>query len=201
MNFDPLEKELRQALDCDAVPSGDFARRVMARVAETPQQPSRAAAPYRKWAVTAAACLVLAGAAIPLALHGTNVGSDSTAADQEPPQRSEVMNEMVAGDTEEDTAGTMAQNDGLHTETTSQKEAAPHDQPFDPLDGALDTAASLLEQQGCLLEVTARTEEAVQVTAADADGHTAAYEVLAAAMEDAGFTLRDGWYTLEAATP
>ena len=68
--FDDMDKVLREALASEALPSDGFADRVMARVAETPQQ--RKASPNaRKWLVPAAACLVVAAALIPL-LHNSD---------------------------------------------------------------------------------------------------------------------------------
>ena len=52
----------------------------------------------------------------------------------------------------------------------AKKESA-HDQPYDPMDTALDSAALLLHQQGYVLEVTVRGDTAVQVTASDGSGH------------------------------
>ena len=88
--FDEMDKVLREALASEALPSDGFADRVMARVAETPQQ-RKASPATRKWLVTAAACLVVAAALIPLlysgGLHkGSNmqaVFSDSAAPDSD----------------------------------------------------------------------------------------------------------------------
>ena len=81
--FDEFDKELREALASEALPPAGFTDRVMARVAETPQQ-KKAPAPYRRWLVSAAACLVVAAALIPL-LRGGGLGSkessDMAAAD------------------------------------------------------------------------------------------------------------------------
>ncbi len=83
--FDEIDKELREALASEALPADRFTDRVMARVAETPQQ-RKAPPPYRRWLVTAAACLVVAAALIPL-LHsgglGTRESSNMEAADSE----------------------------------------------------------------------------------------------------------------------
>ena len=77
--FDEMDKVLREALASEALPSDGFADRVMARVAETPQQ-RKASPAARKWLVTAAACLVVAAALIPL-LHsgGLHKGNDMQA--------------------------------------------------------------------------------------------------------------------------
>ena len=68
--FDEMDKVLREALASEALPSDGFTDRVMARVAETPQQ-RKAPPAARKWLVTAAACLVVAAALIPLILAYT----------------------------------------------------------------------------------------------------------------------------------
>ena len=52
--FDELDQELREALALEALPSAGFTDRVMARVAQTPQQ-KKTPAPYRKWLVSAPA--------------------------------------------------------------------------------------------------------------------------------------------------
>lgn len=77
--FDEMDKVLREALASEALPSDGFTDRVMARVAETPQQ-RKAPPAARKWLVTAAACLVVAAALIPL-LHsgGLHKGSNMQA--------------------------------------------------------------------------------------------------------------------------
>ena len=68
--FDPMDKLLREALESDALPSADLTDRIMAQVAATPQNAARRKKnPYGKWMVSAAACLVVAAAAIPLALN------------------------------------------------------------------------------------------------------------------------------------
>lgn len=81
--FDEFDKDLREALASEALPPAGFTDRVMARVAETPQQ-KKTPAPYRRWLVSAAACLVVAAALIPL-LRSGGLGSkescDMAAAD------------------------------------------------------------------------------------------------------------------------
>ena len=68
--FDPMDKLLREALESDALPPADLTDRIMAQVAATPQNAARRKKnPYWKWMVSAAACLVVAAAAIPLALN------------------------------------------------------------------------------------------------------------------------------------
>lgn len=67
--FDEFDKKLREALASEALPPDGFADRVMARVAETPQQ-KRTPSPARRWLLSAAACLVVAAALIPLLRSG-----------------------------------------------------------------------------------------------------------------------------------
>lgn len=71
--FDPMDKLLREALASDALPPSDLTDRIMAQVERTPQGGSAASDSkrnYKKWLLTAAACLVIVGAAFPLALQG-----------------------------------------------------------------------------------------------------------------------------------
>ena len=80
--FDPMDKILREALASDAQVPGDLTGRIMSRVADTPQQ--RAASrgnPYRKWFFSAAACLVLAAVALPLALNSHKNAADTAMPD------------------------------------------------------------------------------------------------------------------------
>lgn len=67
--FDEFDKKLREALASGALPPDGFADRVMARVAETPQQ-KKTPSPVRRWLLSAAACLVVAAALIPLLRSG-----------------------------------------------------------------------------------------------------------------------------------
>ena len=46
--FDEFDKDLREALASEALPPAGFTDRVMARVAETPQQ-KKTPAPYRRY--------------------------------------------------------------------------------------------------------------------------------------------------------
>lgn len=78
--FDELDQELREALALEALPSAGFTDRVMARVARTPQQ-KKTPAPYRKWLVSAAACLAVAAALIPLVRSGGLTGAGSAGND------------------------------------------------------------------------------------------------------------------------
>lgn len=175
--FDPMDKLLREALASDALPPSDLTDRIMAQVESTPRGGSAASNPkrnYKKWLLTAAACLVIVGAAFPLALQG-RAGRTDHAADGAAPS------DGTGGDTEQ-----------------AQKNNSAHDQPFDPMDSALDHAAALLEQQGCTLEVLARADDAVQVAIADADTHPSGNtDLLKNAMVASGFALEGDWYVLE----
>ena len=167
--FDPMDKLLREALESDALPPADLTDRIMAQVAATPQNAARRKKnPYWKWMVSAAACLVVAAAAIPLALNSRSrqdAMNDMAAADAavDDSREEDVVTSAVPGsdtcDMQENRAGEGA-----------KKESA-HDQPYDPMDTALDSAARLLHQQGYVLEVTVRGDTAVQVTASDGSGH------------------------------
>ena len=77
------------------------------------------------------------------------------------------------------------------------KQDSAHDQPYDPMDSALDSAALLLHQQGYVLEVTVRGDTAVQVTASDGSGHPCEdNSIIENAMTAAGFTASGDWYVL-----
>lgn len=223
--FDEFDKDLREALASEELPPAGFTDRVMARVAETPQQ-KKAPAPYRRWLVSAAACLVVAAALIPL-LRGGGLGSkessDMAAADnggtdqqmmQSAPPASGAPDENASqnvsqqkngADTSEgsgsagnaDTAPADTVDD---TDTTSK--APRHDTeyaaaPSSAMDDALTRAADTLTAQGYTLTVTAREDDRVQVTLTDDTG-APADAALAAAMEAEGFAAAaDGWYTYE----
>ncbi|MEE0408849.1 MAG: hypothetical protein UDO37_08730 [Oscillospiraceae bacterium] len=212
--FDEMDKVLREALASEALPSDGFADRVMARVAETPQQ-RKASPAARKWLVTAAACLVVAAALIPL-LHsgglykGNNMqavfsdsaapGSDTApaAADENSAERLAPDNAMDGAtpsdreaqqksDTGKDVTGGCPDGENLYTAAPAQT-----------MDEALARAAETLEQQGFVLAVTAREESAVRVLLTDAAGSAGDPAVLDAAMEAEGFTAADNnWYTYE----
>ena len=212
--FDEMDKVLREALASEALPSDGFADRVMARVAETPQQ-RKASPATRKWLVTAAACLVVAAALIPLlysgGLHkGSNmqaVFSDSAAPDSDtaPAAADENSAERLAPDDAMDGAV-------LPDGETQQKSDAGKDitggcpdgenlytaAPAQTMEEALARAAETLEQQGFVLAVAAREESAVQVLLTNAAGGIGDPAVLDAAMEAEGFTAAgDNWYTYE----
>ena len=212
--FDEMDKVLREALASEALPSDGFTDRVMARVAETPQQ-RKAPPAARKWLVTAAACLVVAAALIPLlysgGLHkGSNmqaVFSDSAAPDSDtaPAAADENSAERLAPDDAMDGAV-------LPDGETQQKSDAGKDftggcpdgenlytaAPAQTMEEALARAAETLEQQGFVLAVAAREESAVQVLLTNAAGGIGDPAVLDAAMEAEGFTAAgDNWYTYE----
>lgn len=212
--FDEMDKVLREALASEALPSDGFADRVMARVAETPQQ-RKASPAARKWLVTAAACLVVAAALIPL-LHsgglykGNNMqavfsdsaapGSDTApaAADENSAERLAPDNAMDGAtpsdreaqqksDAGKDITGGCPDGENLYTAAPAQT-----------MDEALARAAETLEQQGFVLTVAAREESAVQVLLTNAAGSAGDLAVLTAAMEAEGFTAAgDNWYTYE----
>lgn len=215
--FDEFDKDLREALASEELPPAGFTDRVMARVAETPQQ-KKAPAPYRRWLVSAAACLVVAAALIPL-LRGGGLGSkescDMAAADnggtdqqmmQSAPPASGAPDENASQNVSQqkngaDTAGDSRTDDtGADTDTASK--APRHDTeyaaaPSSAMDDALTRAADTLTAQGYTLTVTAREDDRVQVTLTDDTG-TPADAALAAAMEAEGFAAAaDGWYTYE----
>ena len=212
--FDEMDKVLREALASEALPSDGFADRVMARVAETPQQ-RKASPAARKWLVTAAACLVVAAALIPL-LHsgglykGNNmqaVFSDSAApgSDTAPAAADENSAERLAPDNAMD--GAMPSDREAQQKSDAGKDVTggcPDGEnlytaaPAQTMDEALERAAETLAQQGFILTVAAREGSAVQVLLTDAAGGVGAPAVLTAAMEAEGFTAADNnWYTYE----
>ena len=69
--YDAFEEKFAGALRSDAMPSGDFAARVMAQVAKTPQV--RVGSSKRTWKIvlTAAACFAVVAAAVPVVFFGT----------------------------------------------------------------------------------------------------------------------------------
>ena len=215
--FDEFDKDLREALASEELPPAGFTDRVMARVAETPQQ-KKAPAPYRRWLVSAAACLVVAAALIPL-LRGGGLGSkessDMAAADnggtdqqmmQSAPPASGAPDENASQNVSQqkngaDTAGDSRTDDtGADADTASK--APRHDTeyaaaPSSAMDDALARAADTLTAQGYTLTVAGRRDDAVQVTLTDDTG-APADAALTAAMEAEGFAAAaDGWYTYE----
>ena len=191
--FDPMDKLLREALDSDVLPPADLTDRIMARVAETPQQRSAPAGKRAlKWVAAAAACLVIVGAALPMVLHG---GAPQDAASNDcaaPPD----TNYYVA------IAPTEGSPDGLNTADTDKAVESRKEQPVmidgtDALSAALAAADEALYCQGYALDVTARTENAVQAGLVDGNGDPVDNGgILDNAMTAAGFTWADGWYIL-----
>lgn len=208
--FDPMDKLLREALESDAQPPAGLTDRIMAQVERTPQErpASRKNNPYRKWAISAAACLVLAAAALPMALNSHKNAADMAAPTLEgAPQSSDTS--AYTDDSTDSRTNTSGQQECSDNNVLSKKDedgfttvpngiqADLSDQPYDPMDAALDNAAEVLEYQGYTLEILARADTAVQVTATDGSGHSPDDPaILENAMTAAGFTLKDGWYTL-----
>lgn len=212
--FDEMDKVLREALASEALPSDGFTDRVMARVAETPQQ-RKAPPAARKWLVTAAACLVVAAALIPL-LHsgGLPKGNNMQAVFSDSAVPGSDTAPAAAG---ENSAERLAPDNAMDGATPSDREAqqksdagkditggCPNGEnlytaaPAQTMDEALARAAETLEQQGFVLAVTAREESAVQVLLTNAAGSAGDPAVLDAAMEAEGFTAADNnWYTYE----
>ena len=190
--FDPMDKLLREALASDALPPADLTDRIMARVAETPQQkPAPARKRYLKWVAAAAACLVIVGAALPMVLNGgaKKDAANDTAA---PPDTNYYAS----------TAPTEGSPDGLNTADTDKAVESRKEQPVmvdgtDALSAALAAADEALYCQGYALDVTARTENAVQAGLVDGNGDPVDNGgILDNAMTAAGFTWADGWYIL-----
>lgn len=189
--FDPMDKLLREALASDALPPADLTDRIMARVAETPRQRSAPAGKRAlKW-VAAAACLVIVGAALPTVLHGgaKQDAANDTAA---PPDTNYYAS----------AAPTEGSPDGLNTADTDKAVESRKEQPVmvdgtDALSAALAAADEALYCQGYALDVTARTENAVQAGLVDGNGDPVDNGgILDNAMTAAGFTWADGWYIL-----
>ena len=185
--FDPMDKLLREALESDVQPPAGLTDRIMAQVERTPQERpvSRKKDPYRKWLVSAVACLALAAVALPLALNSHQNAADTTESNDTAahdyavsaaPDGSAVPKDPVTTDTEgsqrNEQASAKKDDDGFTT-VPNGIQTDLNDQPYDPLDAALDKAAEVLEYQGYTLEVLARTDAEVQVTATDGSGRSA----------------------------
>ena len=206
--FDEFDKDLREALASEALPPAGFTDRVMAQVAGTPQQ-KKAPARYRRWLVSAAACLVVAAALLPL-LRGGGLGSkdsyDMAAADTGAADEQTVMQSAppASGAPEGNTSQNISQQKNGADSTDSggaNDKAARHDAAYaaapSAMDDALSRAMDTLTAQGYTLTVAAVEDGAVQVTLTDDTG-AAADAALAAAMEAEGFAAAgDGWYTYE----
>lgn len=192
--FDPMDKLLREALASDVLPPADLTDRIMARVAETPQQKAVPARKRRlKW-LAAAACLVIVGAALPMALNGSA------------PQDAASNDCAAPPDTNYDTstAPTEGDPDGLNTADPDKAVESRKEQPVmidgtDALSVALAAADEALYCQGYALDVIARTENAVQAGLVDSNGDPVDNgAILDNAMTAAGFAYADGWYILQA---
>lgn len=191
--FDPMDKLLREALASDALPPTDLTDRIMARVAETPRQRSAPAGKRAlKW-VAAAACLVIVGAALPMVLHGQSAPQDAASNDCAAPPDTNYYAPITP---------TEGSPDGLNTADTDKAVESRKEQPVmvdgtDALSAALAAADEVLYCQGYALDVTARTENAVQAGLVDGNGDPVDNGgILDNAMTAAGFTYADGWYIL-----
>lgn len=199
--FDELDQELREALALEALPSAGFTDRVMARVARTPQQ-KKPPAPYRKWLVSAAACLVVAAALIPLVHSGGLTGAESAGNDTvagsaglEP-----SMQSMPAASADDNGAAGDNTQQKLREDAVDQDNGVAEDLTLsDPLsmEDALTSAAEALREQGWDLTVVDRQDNAVQVTLTAADGASGDQALLDETMESAGFTAAGDWYIFE----
>ena len=210
--FDEFDQELREALASEALPPDGFADRVMARVAETPQQ-KKTPSPVRRWLLSAAACLVVAAALIPL-LRSGGLGSKNTCdmaadtggdggmmmqsapsadgADDSAPQDSQQKSSLPDTDSAENSTGAGDTAVDRVPHQSMEFTAAPS-----AMDDALSRAMDTLTAQGYTLTVAALEDGRVQASLTDADGN-AADDALTAAMEAEGFAaIGDGWYTYE----
>ena len=199
--FDELDQELREALALEALPSAGFTDRVMARVARTPQQ-KKTPAPDRTWLVSAAACLAVAAALIPLVRGGGltgagGAGNDTVAgsANLEPsmqsmPDASADGNEAAGDNTQQ-----KSREDAVDQDNGAAEDLTLSD-PFS-MEDALTSAAEALREQGWDLTVVDRQDNAVQVTLTAADGASGDQALLDETMESAGFTAAGDWYIFE----
>ena len=191
--FDPMDKLLREALASDALPPAGLTDRIMARVAETPQHKAAPARKRRlKW-LAAAACLAIVGAALPTVLHSQSAPQDAASNDCAAPPDTNYYTSV---------APTEGDPDGLNTADTDKAVESRKEQPVmidgtDALSAALAAADEALYGQGYALDVTARTENAVQAGLVDGNGDPVDNGgILDNAMTAAGFTWADGWYIL-----
>ena len=190
-DFDKFDELLRDALASNETPSSDFARRVMAQVAATPQaRPTRRPFPYLKVAAAAAACLVLvyvgtlplrmrAGSAAPKNQAYSTATTDSAAMEAAP--EAEEMPDETAGGTE-DSYGFAADNS---LEASLREESGTND--------ALASASQKAAAIGYRLEVAQR-EDGVTVCKLTTPAGCAAAELWLA---EQGFA-DDGGYVLHA---
>lgn len=193
--FDPMDKLLREALASDALPPAGLTDRIMARVAETPQHKAAPARKRRlKW-LAAAACLAIVGAALPTVLHSQSAPQDAASNDCAAPPDTNYYTSV---------APTEGDPDGLNTADTDKAVESRKEQPVmvdgtDALSVALAAADEALYCQGYALDVTARTENAVQAGLVDSNGDPVDNgAILDNAMTAAGFAYADGWYILQA---
>ena len=124
--FDPMDKLLREALASDALPPSDLTDRIMAQVERTPQGGSAASNPkrnYKKWLLTAAACLVIVGAAFPLALQG-RAGRNDHAADDAATADTNADNDMVSSYYGGDHAAALLEQQGCTLEVLARADDA-----------------------------------------------------------------------------
>ncbi len=179
---DQFDEMLREALECDALPPDDLSERIMSRVAETPQEKAAPGKKYRfRWLAAAAACLAIAGAALPMVLRGQGVSDNASAPE------AGLSASAMPGSTDGSADSSDIMNDRQDSETASA------------LDRAIAAAEEVLGYQGYGLDVIAYTENAVQVALTDGSGEAAENDdVLDNAMVAAGFSYAEGWYTLTA---
>lgn len=207
--FDEFDKELREALASEALPPDGFADRVMARVAGTPQQ-KRTPSPARRWLLSAAACLVVAAALIPL-LRSGGLGSKNASgmAADTAGDGGMMQSAPSAGGLGDGARQDSQQKSSLPDTDSAENSADDHAVDRAPyqsvefaaapsaMDDALARAADTLTAQGYTLTVTALEDGRVQASLTDAGGN-AADDALTAAMETEGFAAAgDGWYTYE----
>ena len=190
-DFDKFDELMRDALASNETPSSDFARRVMAQVAATPQtRPTRRPLPDLTVAAAAAACLVLvyvgtlplrmrAGSAAPTNQAYSTATTDSAAAEAAP----------EAGEMPDETAGSTEDNYGFSAdnslETSLRQESATND--------ALASASQKAAAVGYRLEVSQR-EDGVTVCRLTTPAGCAAAELW---LTEQGFA-DDGGYVLHA---
>lgn len=209
--FDEFDKKLREALASEALPPDGFADRVMARVAGTPQQ-KRMPSPARRWLLSAAACLVVAAALIPL-LRSGGLGSKNASgmAADTAGDGGMMQSAPSAGGLDDGARQDSQQKSSLPDTDSAENSAGADDHAVDrapyqsvefaaapsAMDDALARAADTLTAQGYTLIVTALEDGRVQALLTDAGGN-AADDALTAAMETEGFAAAgDGWYTYE----
>ena len=189
-DFDKFDEMMRDALVSDETPSSDFARRVMAQVAATPQtRPTRRPLPYLKVAAAAAACLVLvyvgtlplrmrAGSAAPTNQAYSTATTDS-ATMEAAPEAAEAADQAAGGTESYD----FSTDNGL--EASLRQESATND--------ALASASQKAAAVGYRLEVSQR-EDGVTVCRLTTPAGCAAAELW---LTEQGFA-DDGGYVLHA---